>query len=75
MGEYIAVRARSLPDGTEVGKVIASESDPDMVHGVIRRDIKEHENTGASFKYYFYKPFKPGEDREGWIINGQKERV
>lgn len=74
MGEYIAVREHVLGDGRRVGKIVVADGDPDVVHGKIRKDIKEYANTGAWFTYYFYKPFKPGEDREGWIINGSGER-
>ncbi len=74
MGEYLAVRARRLPDGSQVGKVIESGTDPDIVHGIIRRDIRIHEGTGAEFTYYCYKPFRLGEDREGWIIDTNGDR-
>lgn len=68
MGDYIAVRERRLEDGTKSAKIIMAGSDPDIVHSMIRKDIREHSGKGVNFTYYFYKPFRTGEDREGWII-------
>lgn len=74
MGEYIAVRARINDEGIRIGKLIESDSDPEVVHARIRRDVRDHTGTGANFTYYFYKPFKLGDDREGWMVNGSGER-
>lgn len=71
IGEYIAIRAHRLENGMIVGKRIACGIDPEEVHGAIREDMKK---TIKAVQYYFYKPGKVGEDREGWVINPDEGR-
>lgn len=72
MGEYIGIREREREDGQRVAKLIVSGTDPDVVEGIVRRDMELY-GHGGKFRYYFYKPFQLGEDREGQIIeNGVK---